>query len=325
MSSPPVRLTVDDGVTSPASDYYSRALVDVAFRAAYVANYQGSYDPLDALWWLARPLRRSPRGTEAPATHLQASRALIYRPGATDLDRERFETERRTVRLEEELTLQAAAASEVESPDVERNPRSPTVRQRRRSRRVLIAVTVVVAAVCIALVAGSRIAISPAPSPSASPSGVARTLSIDFIGTPAAIRAQRADLAGLFSSPQPYIGLFLSQHKTTLSVQPRSDSIGVNGKSTGPQRLSLAGIDGGTAGGGIATVLITCDRRAAYRWALIGPADSRGDTTLARGFGDCFGSVQSATLLVEPDRIPRELRVVLPRNVQVLTEVDLSR
>lgn len=230
---------------------------------------------------------------------LDALRAALYRPGATEEDRARY-----------------AVAVERAGVDPDAEVASPRPRRRRLRRRTL-AVEVVAAVVVIGVVV-TVLLTRPAPKP-AYPT-VAST-PIALTGSTEEQAVSRADLRTLFLAPEPFLGLYLSQHPTALSASIRTDSIAVDGRGTGPTTVSLDGIATPGQPTGLMTVLLACDRSAAYSWVLTGPKRTR---TGASG-SDCGGGVVTATFVPKPNRIPTSIRITVPKGVRVIVEVDLSK
>jgi hypothetical protein len=158
----------------------------------------------------------------------------------------------------------------------------------------------------------------PAPKP---PYPTVASTPIALTGSEGERAVSRADLQTLFLAPKPFLGLYLSQHPTALSASIRTDSIAVDGQGTGPTTVSLDGIATPGQPTGLMTVLLACDRRAAYSWVLSGPRRTR---TGASG-ADCGGGIVTATFVPKPNRIPTSIRITVPKGVHVIVEVDLSK
>lgn len=246
---------------------------------------------------------------------LDALRAALYRPGATEEDRDRYETA--AARAEAAVPLAPPAPDPAESHSAEPPPPSP--RPRRRPRRSFVVAGVAAAVVVIA--AGTVTAVlatRPAPRP---PYPVVASTPIPLIGDEGEQEVSRADLRTLFDDSKPFLGLYLAQHPTALSASLRTDSIAVDGHGTGPTTVSLAGIATPGQATGLMTVLLTCDRSAAYSWVLTGPKHTR---TGASG-ADCSGAIVTATFVPKPNRVPTTIRITVPEHVRVIVEVDLSK
>jgi hypothetical protein len=192
----------------------------------------------------------------------------------------------------------------------------PDVRPRRRRRRVVpvVAVVVVIAAAVVVTVVLTR----PAPKP---PYPTVASTPIALIGDAGERTVSKADLQTLFDDPKPFLGLYLSQHATSLSSSLRTDSIAVDGHGTGPTTVSLVGIATPGQATGLMTVLLACDRSAAYSWVLTGPRATRTGATGS----DCSGGIVTATFVPRPNRVPTSIRITVPKGVRVIVEVDLSK
>jgi hypothetical protein len=230
---------------------------------------------------------------------VDALRAALYRPGATEEDRARF----------------AAASARPEVPQAE--PDRPATRSRRRRRPAIPGAVAAVAVVAAA--AGATVLLTrPAPRPEYP---TVASSPIALIGDPGEQAVSRADLATLFDDAKPFLGLYLSRHATSLSSSLRTDSIAVDGRGSGPTTVSLTGIATPGQATGLMTVLVTCDRSAAYSWLLTGPKRTR---TGASG-PDCGGRIVTATFVPKANRVPTSIRVTVPKGVRVIVEVDLSQ
>lgn len=234
---------------------------------------------------------------------LIALRRRLYRPNATDEDRRRYERE---------LTRSAAAA-------VAAQP-APPARSRRWSPDRARGPAAAVAALLV-LVVGSLIARA-----TTEPWPIVSAQRIELLGGPAQQAGARADLALLFGRRDPFLGLYLAQHRTTLSASLRSDSVAIDGRGTGPTTVSLAGIASPGQATGLMTVLFACDRPGtAWSWVVEGPpdADGRPVRTGARG-GDCGSGITTATFVPRPHHVPSQIRIAVPAGVRSIVEVDLS-
>jgi hypothetical protein len=224
---------------------------------------------------------------------VDALRAALYRPGATEADRARY-----------------ALAAGRPAPTGEPHP------PRRRRRRPIVIVAA--AGVVVAAAAATTLLVRPAPKPQYPT--VAST-PIALIGDAGEQAVSKSDLQTLFDDPKPFLGLYLSRHSTSLSSSLRTDSIAVDGKGTGPTTVSLEGITTPGQATGLMTVLLSCDRSTSYTWVLSGPRRTR---TGASG-DDCGGRIVTATFVPKADRVPTSIRVTVPKGVRVVVEVDLSK
>lgn len=233
---------------------------------------------------------------------LDALRAAVYRPGATEEDRRRY----------------AAALPGPVGAAVGAAPRAQVGGRRRRG------IVASASAVVVLAVVGVLIAVAARPSPPPYP--VVASTPIPFIGDADEIAVSRADLRTLFLDAEPFLGLFLAEHRTGLSSSLRTDSIAVDGRGTGPTTVSLAGIATPGQATGLMTVLLACDRRAAYSWVLTGPPDAKGRPVRIGASGsDCGTGIETATFVPRPDHVPTRIRITVPEGVRTIVEVDLSK
>ena len=77
---------------------------------------------------------------------------------------------------------------------------------------------------------------------------------------------------------------------------------------------------------GLMTVLLACDRPAAYSWVLTGPRDAHGRPVRIGASGaDCGGGIETATFVPKPGYLPTRIRITVPEGVRAVVEVDLSK
>lgn len=233
---------------------------------------------------------------------LDALRSALYRPEATEEDRRRYAAAVAETNREARIVVSTAA-----------RPR------RRRRAPLLIAAAMVVAGGAAA--AGAVLA-RPAPPPYPT---VAST-PIALLGDEEDRTVSRDDLAALFDDPKPFLGLYLAQHRTALSASLRTDSIAVDGRGTGPTTVSLVGIATPGQPTGLLTVLLACDRHAAYSWVLTGPDDAAGRPVRTGASGqDCGDGIVTATFVPKANHVPTRIRITVPEGVRTIVEVDLSK
>ncbi len=152
---------------------YERALADPLFRRRFEQAYAGADEPLDALWWLDRPLTDGPSGASAPAALAAEARRVLYGPGTDPAALAEYERAAAAAERSRAVALAALSGIPVERtaggrepPPVEAAP--PAVAAvPSRNRRVLVLVAGVAGA---ALIAGAALGFGlaramPVPTP----------------------------------------------------------------------------------------------------------------------------------------------------------------
>lgn len=224
----------------------------------------------------------------------------------------------------------SAAAGEAK-PEPEPQQASSVRRPSRRMAGLAIAATVALALVGAAAWVAQDRSLHPSAhrgaAPTAAPS--ARSTPVAMLGEEENRQRQVVALAHLFDDVgRADLHTYLVTHYFGAVVDPATVLASVHGHGAGRHVFDLGRLaDAATASGprDDVTVLLTCDRSAAYRWTLSSPGLEHDEPTSIGASGpECFGHVVAATVRPPIGATPTRLEVIVPDGVRVLVSVVLN-
>ena len=234
----------------------------------------------------------------------------VYRPGASD----------------QEVEALRHALSDAEGDRADRSSSSPPPRRRRSGRRAL-AGALLAGVVGLALVESHAQPFGGATAkPERSPgSPFAASVPVPLLGDVENRRRQEVALARLFDRPGAAdLQVYLLDHHFSGAVDPLDRSDAVHGSAVGRHTFDLGSIAAPTTAR--LTVLLTCDRPAAFTWRLVSFGVEHDDPTSVRSDGPrCDGHVVKSTVRVPSGRAPTRLEVEVARDIRTIVTVVAVR
>ncbi|MGT2424786.1 hypothetical protein [Amnibacterium kyonggiense] len=237
-----------------------------ALRARFSERYAGAWPADDAFDWSRDPDGDSAAGSASPFRALAEERAQLYRPGVSDHQVRRYSERVAAARRELDVARSALLqAQEAERAGVvhREDPGDP----RRRLRRPLLAAaaTGVALAVLIAVLLGTAGIHRPAPAPASGAVLALRAVPLHLRGTPAQIAALRVAIRGDSEGPGALVTATAIRDVPALrSARALSES---DVTATGVGSITIPDLDQ-FAQQRHATVLVFCERAAAYDWTM---------------------------------------------------------
>lgn len=301
---------------------------DARFLDRFVAVYRGSFDPLDALFWLDHADEPAPSGAPSPWAAVASARRDLYRAGADPGAGVAVLAEEHRLADEADLLHRAADLAARGTGIAESGSAAPahaSGRARPARRRTFAVVVITAAAVAAVGIAEAVHTVSPATNSALdTPYATVTPTLIDGTGGAAGIATEHADLAAMFSGPAGMtLGDYFARHPDQRPTQLANIADAYASRTIGSDSFAL-----NLTGGGSATLFIVCREPARYTWTLTVESQRTGAGTsryLVKGKGDDCSRLAYSGVGLGNGTTAMTLTVTVPRSTDYLVAADLTR